>query len=559
MKINRWIGFLVLVAGVMLIPKEVSAGTLKAPEVFADGTWKYIGETGEFEEKGGVQSICATRDYIICLENASNSEATNDTLVAFYKNDYDLSGNPVEQYSYALHINEMDYEHGNGMTYNEKDNKVVIASGPVLDTKNLGTVYVLDAETLKFEEQIKVVDNGQSIWCIDYIAETDQYVVMTGYKDTFKFVLTDSEFRILDTLMEGDQSEGNKFQDFCISGDYLIGLPYFKGGRKEQRIQIYSLSERKWISNYPLILAEDMSDMEPEGICEVAPGHFILGSILRNPRRIGLYSLQVPVVYSIQTSIENGTISEGTTAIDYGDKFKVEYSPDEGYEVKEILVNGEQQEINKYISKYTFDDIDKDQTIKVICEKIPQYHIKGTVLNGSIDEETLVYEDTTVKVNFKPSENCRLKAIFVDGQLVESTLDAQYYEFEKIKEDHEIYVEFEKIPEYQIAVTVIDGYTSEMEAIAYHGEDYTAKFNPRKDYILKEILVDEKPVEFDANATSYKIKAVDANHTIKVVYQWQYLYVVIGIGSAVVLIGAGLVGSVYLKRAKQRKKRENEG
>ena len=553
MKIKKWVGILMIVVGVLLLPMITKAGKLKAPDVFDAGKWTYIGETSKIADKGAIQSMCVTRDYILCIENASNKTTAPDTIVAFYKNDYDVSGNPVEQYSYAFHINEMDYEHCNGSTYNEQEKKVIIASGPGVHEKNLGTVYMLDAETLKFEKQISVFDNGEAVIALDYVKGKNQYVLLTELKGYFKFILTDSEFRVLDTIVEGDRSEGNKFQDFCVSGDYIVGLPYFRGGRVEQRIQIYSLSKGEWINNYPLILEEDMSHMEPEGICEVSPGHFMVGSILNKPRRIGLYSLKVPVVYNIKTKIENGTISKGKKAVDYGGKFKVEYTPDEGYEIKEILVNDEPVDLNKHLKQYNFEDIDSDQTIRVICTKIPQYYVKGRSLGGTIDEEIQVYENKQVTVNFKPDKDYRLKSIFVDGQLVDHLPNATSYEFEKVSEDHEIYVEFEQIPTHMVTVSVVNGYTSEVEVTVLEGENYTANFKPKNNYVLHQLLVDGEEVSHEEDTSSYEVKMIYADHKIEAIYQWQYLGEIIALGSMVVVIGLVALGIIHLQRVKKRR------
>lgn len=555
MNIKKGMSFLLIAVGVLLLPTIIQAGKLKAPDVFDAGKWTYIGDTGQIENRGSIQSMCVTRDYIICAVNAGNQTTEPDTLIAFYKNDYDINGNPVEQYSYAFQISEMDYEHCNGSTYNEQESKVVIASGPDINKENMGTVYVLDADTLKFEKQVSVFDSGEAVIALDYVKGKNQYVLLTELGGHFKFILTDSEFRILDTIVEGNRSEGNKFQDFCISGDYIIGLPYFRGGRVEQRIQLYSISKAKWIANYPLILEDDMSKMEPEGICETSPGHFMVGTIIKRPRprRIGLYALQVPVVYRIKTSIENGTISKGSKKVDYGAKFKVEYTPDEGYEVKEILVNNKQVEVKKHLKKYTFDDVDDDQTIRVICTKIPQYYIKGRALNGSIDEETQVYENKQVKINFKPDENHRLKSVFIDGQLADSTYDATSYEFEQVQKNHDIYVEFEKLPEHVVTTKITNGYSSEIEATVYEGESYTATFKPKKDYVLQQILVDDKKVSYEEGTTIYKIESIYTDHEIEVIYRWRYLYVTIALVGALIIVGVTIFGRIYIRRARQRR------
>ena len=552
MKIKKWVSLLMIVVGVLLLPMITKAGKLKAPDVFDAGKWTYIGETGKFKEEGAIQSMCVTRDYILCLENASNDKPEPDTIVAFYKHDYDINGNPVEQYSYAFHISEMDYEHCNGMTYNEQENKVVIAGGPAKG-KNRGKVFVLDADTLKFEREVRVIANGDTVGAIDYRKGKNQYILMIGKSGAYDFVLTDSEFRILDTIVAGDKSEGNAFQDFCVSGDYIVGLPYFKGDGFNHRIQLYSISKKKWISNYPLVFSDNQGATEPESVCEVAPGHFMIGNMLNHPRRIGLYSLKVPMVYNIKTKIENGTISKGSKAIDYGGKFKVEYTPDEGYEIKEILVNNEPVDLKKYLKQYNFEDIDSDQTIRVICTKIAQYYVKGRALGGTIDEEIQVYENKQVTVNFKPDKDYRLKSIFVDGQLVDHSPNATSYEFEKVSEDHEIYVEFEQTPTYVVTVSVTDGYTSEVEATVLEGENYIANFKPKNNYVLHQLLVDGEKVSHEKDTSSYEIKMIYADHKIEAIYQWQYLGEIIALGSAVAIIGLVALGIIYSQRVKKRR------
>ena len=82
--------------------------------------WSMVTESSIINEKGWLQSMCATDQYIVCLVNASKKGTDPDTLIAFYRNTTDTDGNPVEQYSYAFSVTETDYEHGNGMTYNPR-------------------------------------------------------------------------------------------------------------------------------------------------------------------------------------------------------------------------------------------------------------------------------------------------------------------------------------------------------------------------------------------------------------------------------------------------------
>ena len=69
--------------------KEVSA--LENPQ------WTMVGQIGVTQAEGWPQSMCVTDKYIVCFENTSNKDDEPDTLLAFYKNDYDENGNPVEK------------------------------------------------------------------------------------------------------------------------------------------------------------------------------------------------------------------------------------------------------------------------------------------------------------------------------------------------------------------------------------------------------------------------------------------------------------------------------
>ena len=89
--------------------------------------WSMVTESSIINEKGWLQSMCATDQYIVCLVNASKKGTDPDTLIAFYRNTTDTDGNPVEQYSYAFSVTETDYEHGNGMTYNPSTQEIAIA------------------------------------------------------------------------------------------------------------------------------------------------------------------------------------------------------------------------------------------------------------------------------------------------------------------------------------------------------------------------------------------------------------------------------------------------
>lgn len=86
----------------------------------------------------------------------------------------------------------------------------------------------MDSETLGYIEKVKIAEKGR-VSAVDYWEKNDQFVFLIGVTQTsFKFVITDRDFNVLDEFAGVDSSAGNTFQDFCISGDYIISIPFMK-------------------------------------------------------------------------------------------------------------------------------------------------------------------------------------------------------------------------------------------------------------------------------------------------------------------------------------------
>src|SRR5699024_8514106 len=107
----------------------------------------------------------------------------------------DPQGNPVKQYSYAFHVTEMDYEHGNGMTYNPNTREIAIAGLFNNGKNNRGAVFIVDADTLQFKRKVTVGNGQWNFFGIDYVADTDQYVLMANRPADYSFIFTDGDFQ----------------------------------------------------------------------------------------------------------------------------------------------------------------------------------------------------------------------------------------------------------------------------------------------------------------------------------------------------------------------------
>lgn len=80
---------------------ECPRGNCPGDDAFTGLSWEQVHEDEIQAPLGVVQSICATEDYIICIENTADNAVDTDTVSAYYRNDVDENGNPVERYSLA--------------------------------------------------------------------------------------------------------------------------------------------------------------------------------------------------------------------------------------------------------------------------------------------------------------------------------------------------------------------------------------------------------------------------------------------------------------------------
>lgn len=83
--------------------------------------------------------------------------------------------------------------------------------------------------------------------------------------------------------------------------------------------------------------------------------------------------------HKIETEVINGTIDPTEDGIPTGEDRTINYSPNEGYYLKEIIVDGTNVDISSYPSSYDFNDITEDHKIKVVYAKNPYITIQKKV------------------------------------------------------------------------------------------------------------------------------------------------------------------------------------
>ena len=370
--------FLALFLGIFLFlthPMLCQAGFASAAP-FADASWEMVAEYPLLGSTGVVQSVCATEDYIICIENYNDLTTDPDVVSAYYKNDTDKDGNPVTQYSLALQVQDADYAHANGMAYNPVTHEILVSGYSSPDASNFGCIFRLDPDTLEQKERVQISDS-YNILGIDYLPSTGGYLIQTDTNGGYSFKILDASFQVVDDwgTYPFDFYMEN-FQDLCVSGDLFFIFPLTMHLGIGNFLQTYSISQKTLLSDDAVDFgfSDDIVSNEPEGLCETNPGEFIAIVNLQKSdgtRLLRLYRTRVPYLFHISTSsAEHGSVSESGD-VSRGEEKTISYTADSGYRLAKLSVDGSYLPVTEYPDSYTFSDVQADHTLAVTFEPVP--------------------------------------------------------------------------------------------------------------------------------------------------------------------------------------------
>ncbi|MBO5223800.1 MAG: carboxypeptidase regulatory-like domain-containing protein [Clostridia bacterium] len=222
--------------------------------------------------------------------------------------------------------------------------------------------------------------------------------------------------------------------------------------------------------------------------------------------------------YNINTNTpENGTISiEGNTF--HGETAIIKVTPDFGYKIKTLIVNGRNVLDQLDNNVYRF-EIYSNSSVFCEFEGIKYMFSANTPENGNVEvskSEFLVGEEVTITA--KPDAHYRVDNITLNGQ--EITLVDNQYTF-TANGNAEVVCSFKKI-DYTITKAPTENGSMELSAtIANYGDKVTVTVTPNENYEIKSVTVNGKEVELVDN--KYEI-TVDGNVEIvcefeKVTYQ----------------------------------------
>lgn len=198
--------------------------------------------------------------------------------------------------------------------------------------------------------------------------------------------------------------------------------------------------------------------------------------------------------YIIAASASAGGVIEpaGNVVVDYGTSQSFTITPNEGYEIEDVLVDGVSKGI---ISEYTFTDVTANHTIEV------SFVIKTFTITASAGEGGSISPEGTVMVNYgtdqtfmiTPDEGYEVVDILVnevsEGAATECT-------FTNVTADHTIESLF-AITTYTITASAGEGGSISPEGTmtVNYGTEQIFTITPDLGYKIKDVLVDGVPVE----------------------------------------------------------------
>lgn len=321
----------------------------------------------------GIGAICTTDNYIISIENTSDS-TDPDVISAYYKNSVDENGKEVTQYSLAKQVNDHDYERPTGLAYNPKTNELIVSGYSSNGVTNKGSLFIIDADSLEYKKTIDV--SQYNIIGAAYKEDTDQYIVQADTEGEYNYKLLDSEFNIVEELGEMNAvSEGTGYHGLYISNDYFINLPITSSLGIGDYIHVYSIAQKAQVSSSPIQLpvSSDVTFKEPVAVFESAPGEFtVAASVTKNTgeRALQLFcTASVPYEFEITTSGENGTVSDGSDSVTRGEDFTLTLTPDNGYSLASLSIDGKKADIAADASEYIIKDVQSDHVVEAVFSK----------------------------------------------------------------------------------------------------------------------------------------------------------------------------------------------
>ena len=242
----------------------------------------------------------------------------------------------------------------------------------------------------------------------------------------------------------------------------------------------------------------------------------------------------------------------GTVQVPYDGTQSFEITPDEGYSIKEVMVD--EQPVSGVTDHFDFKNVRDIHSIVVKFVKDGETDVNylfatsctkgGTVTPSG---ETLVKEQGTIHILFQADHGYYVQKVTIDGRLEDYPFgyETDHFTVDWMSPDrsHNVYGVFKKIEPAQFTITASCStggkITPQGQVSVTECEDMTFEFAPDPGYFIKDMKVDGKSK--DSDLKQYTFDYVDQDHSIEVEFAKSELTIAASCGEGGKITPAGTV------------------
>ena len=285
----------------------------------------------------------------------------------------------------------------------------------------------------------------------------------------------------------------------------------------------------------------------------VINGQYTISKISSNTTLEVTFEEIPPAVYALNIVVSgNGSVSYGWNTIrnqsrefsvTEGNSATVTLTPDNGYRLATVKVNGNDALGDVVDGQLTISSIASNTNVEVTFEAIPPTTYTLTIKasgNGyatydgadirNSSQTFTVVEGTYANLTLTPDEGYRVKSVKVDSEDRTTFVANNQYVVNKIGNDTSVEVEFEEIPPtlFNLTVSAIgngsvayNGTTireSSEEFSVAAGSSATVLFSPDAGYRIKQVMLNSANVTSAVTNMTYSVNNIVADMSLEVVF-----------------------------------------
>ncbi len=238
-----------------------------------------------------------------------------------------------------------------------------------------------------------------------------------------------------------------------------------------------------------------------------------------NYKTITNIDIQVVVkdLFNLTTSVDggNGTITTSKTDIIEGSKEEIIFTPDTGYMIDKVFVNGAETTVTNNKLELT---MNADKEVKVSYKKISyEITVKDTAgvtitPNGTVS----VGYGETKEFNILVKAGYKLVKVLVNGEDKTSTLVSNKLNLTNITSNNEIEVIVDKVFNLTTSVNGGNGTITASKSNMVEGSNVEVTFTPDTGYMIDKVLVNGTETEVTGNTLEL---TMNADKEVKVSYK----------------------------------------